>query len=124
MEAEVERVRVLLRSYPETPVRSACIQAHFYAYHDQLLRDMGQSPHRFGGVFGGVANVIVPLEPAQLEECVKPRGERPWQASSAAAVHPGCGVGRGGGHAAARGAHAAEAMRGKALRHGDVQMAA
>jgi hypothetical protein len=50
--------------------------AALHAYHDMLLRDMGIHPKLFGGPVSPLANAIVPLTPAQLEECVKPEAER------------------------------------------------
>ena len=45
---------------PETSKRGMLVLLHQTHYHDQLLRDMGEKPHRKGGI----AEFVMPYESA------------------------------------------------------------
>ena len=62
---------------PETPQRATLVMSGFFIYHDDLLRDRGIAPGRFGGLLGPVANLIVPADPQQYTECYLPAPKVP-----------------------------------------------
>jgi dimethylaniline monooxygenase (N-oxide forming) len=62
---------------PNVPLRSGTIMGSFYAYNDDLLRDRGINPKRFGGLLGPLANSVVPVDPQQFTECWLPAAQMP-----------------------------------------------
>jgi cation diffusion facilitator CzcD-associated flavoprotein CzcO len=61
MHAEIEARKQWARSWmPKSDRRGMLVLLHQTHYHDQLLRDMGENPHRKGGL----AEYLMPYEPA------------------------------------------------------------
>jgi dimethylaniline monooxygenase (N-oxide forming) len=66
------------RYYPKSSIRGSSTMAHLNHYHDQLIRDYGSNPMRYGGgIFSAMfMNWMMPPKPEDFHEVVKPQSER------------------------------------------------
>jgi hypothetical protein len=77
MRAAIRNWQAKASTWPHGRMRSSAVTAHGDMYHEALLREMG-SYHlaRYGGPFGPLANLLLPVKPVDFAEAVKPAGQR------------------------------------------------
>ncbi|MHC5109259.1 MAG: flavin-containing monooxygenase [Planctomycetota bacterium] len=65
MLTEIETTKAWKRRIvPPGKDRAATLHLHMQQYHDELLSDMGVSPHRKRGVFGFIKEIFAPYQPS------------------------------------------------------------
>ena len=71
MNKNIEMMKAWKQSWmPFSPARSARLIAHGQHYHDELVKDLGQSPLRKTGFFAPLKELIFPYEPKDYASIV------------------------------------------------------